>query len=267
MFKTLVPFVLLAGVLSQNVDTASSALDTLPKAGHTSPIASIANAASTTTGRGSSARVKSQRMVSTFTAAKPEESSSKKTKVIPAAHSLRELVTNLPPESRSGVQRSEVNSRDDFGSNLSCDACKVIVGQIQKMIDNQKTTEEIVKETIRVCQLYKIEDDRVCEYVVPQYQVRIARGEGMGWGENHETNWNTYADTSLPHAYIDIYTDPSFSICIQTHTLTQIPPILHVYKGTLTQTPTPFPHAYLRTTFTDPTSSTYTSIIIQTYIK
>ncbi|KAK7087201.1 sphingomyelin phosphodiesterase-like [Littorina saxatilis] len=53
--------------------------------------------------------------------------------------------------------------------NITCDACKVLVGSIQKLMTEQKTTDDIIKAAIEICKLYKIESSRVCDLIVPQY--------------------------------------------------------------------------------------------------
>ncbi|XP_059171990.1 sphingomyelin phosphodiesterase-like [Physella acuta] len=54
--------------------------------------------------------------------------------------------------------------------NITCDLCVFIVEEVHDMIERATAVETIVKEVIRICILFKIEDQRVCNMIVPQYQ-------------------------------------------------------------------------------------------------
>lgn len=62
---------------------------------------------------------------------------------------------------------------DGWSPNLTCEACKVIVKQLQDQVAQQKTTDEFIKVAIDICKTYKVEDDRVCDLVVPLYSEMV----------------------------------------------------------------------------------------------
>ena len=62
---------------------------------------------------------------------------------------------------------------DSWIANVTCDMCMFIVGQLQKLVSEQKTQEEIKKFAEEFCKTEKIETPRVCDLVIPQYMVRV----------------------------------------------------------------------------------------------
>ncbi|XP_059171991.1 sphingomyelin phosphodiesterase-like [Physella acuta] len=55
-------------------------------------------------------------------------------------------------------------------NNLYCDFCVFLVTEIHQMVKQKTAVDVIVKEAIKVCILFKIEDEHVCKLVVPQFQ-------------------------------------------------------------------------------------------------
>lgn len=67
-----------------------------------------------------------------------------------------------------GVQKVE----DVTGwENVTCDACKIIVWTLKRMVMQKNTTDDIIKEVVTLCRVLHIESNRVCDYVVRQYAV------------------------------------------------------------------------------------------------
>ena len=55
---------------------------------------------------------------------------------------------------------------DSWIANVTCDMCMFIVGQLQKLVSEQKTQEEIKKFAEEFCKTEKIETPRVCDLVL-----------------------------------------------------------------------------------------------------
>ncbi|KAI8782638.1 sphingomyelin phosphodiesterase [Biomphalaria glabrata] len=101
-------------------------------------------------------------------------------------------------------------------SSASCDLCVLITQQVQDWIRKSASEEEIVKEAIRMCIFFKIQDARVCSMIVPLHKDEISYvvanlaldpkeacgiilGEKCGTPYFPGTMWNvTFPDTPKP---------------------------------------------------------------------
>lgn len=83
-------------------------------------------------------------------------------------------LTELTPH-QGGSSEGLGNPVDEHSwiANVTCDMCKFILGQIQKLVSEQKTQEEIKVFVEDFCKTEKIETPRVCDLVIPQYMVRV----------------------------------------------------------------------------------------------
>ncbi|XP_070533262.1 sphingomyelin phosphodiesterase-like [Ptychodera flava] len=65
-----------------------------------------------------------------------------------------------------------LNSLDDVTapSWLTCELCKFSVTLVQTRLKENVTRDEIVKEAIKICIKLEVEDERVCELVIPEFQ-------------------------------------------------------------------------------------------------
>ena len=76
-------------------------------------------------------------------------------------------------ENQSGRWRA--GSQDSgsawIGGTVTCEVCKTIVASLQRLVAEKRSMEDIIKFAIDICKAYKIESDRVCDLVVPQYSV------------------------------------------------------------------------------------------------
>lgn len=55
--------------------------------------------------------------------------------------------------------------------DVSCDLCKSFAGMIISWVNDQKSTDEIIKLATDFCKAEHIESDRVCDLVVPEFKV------------------------------------------------------------------------------------------------
>jgi len=60
-------------------------------------------------------------------------------------------------------------------ASISCDACKVIVRILQDLFAQDPSEDEVAKISIRICIDFKIEDENVCNLVVPTFRVSSVR--------------------------------------------------------------------------------------------
>ena len=86
------------------------------------------------------------------------------------AGSLKEL---RPQEGGSSEGLGNPVDEDSWIANVTCDMCMFIVGELQKLVSEQKTQEEIKIYAEEFCKAEKIETPRVCDLVLPQYMVRV----------------------------------------------------------------------------------------------
>lgn len=56
-------------------------------------------------------------------------------------------------------------------NSLYCNFCVFLVTEIHDMLKQKTAVDVIVREAIKVCILFKIEDEHICKLVVPQFQV------------------------------------------------------------------------------------------------
>ena len=99
------------------------------------------------------------------------------------------ILSILLLSANSGVFAAPISSNDELNKLLGttkvrdtitvgslkesvlCEACTYGVNLIQKLLQLQTSEKLIVEAAIKVCKLFKIEDDYVCENIVPEFKV------------------------------------------------------------------------------------------------
>ena len=90
------------------------------------------------------------------------------------------LVTVPLPADASSLHRDVVTmfkSTDDTVStsrtlsSFTCETCKVIFKLVRDLFDKGFVRDEIIKLTIDLCKTLEIEDDTVCEGIIPLFKV------------------------------------------------------------------------------------------------
>ena len=66
-------------------------------------------------------------------------------------------------------------------SDLTCDACKIIVDTLDKLFLENKTEDEIVDVITDICIDLKIEDRNVCTLVVKEFRVSFSSRCSVRW--------------------------------------------------------------------------------------
>ena len=83
-----------------------------------------------------------------------------------------------PPDRLPLIRNEDIANADSilsfskFTSSLTCDACKLLVKELDDLIQSDLTETEIVDIATVVCIAAKIESERVCRYGVREFKVR-----------------------------------------------------------------------------------------------
>ncbi|KAK6192488.1 hypothetical protein SNE40_003944 [Patella caerulea] len=62
---------------------------------------------------------------------------------------------------------------DSWKNNVSCDVCKIIVGQLATAVEQQAPSKTLIELSNFFCTHFKIEDARVCKAIINQYKDTI----------------------------------------------------------------------------------------------
>ncbi|KAI6652711.1 Sphingomyelin phosphodiesterase-like [Oopsacas minuta] len=64
-----------------------------------------------------------------------------------------------------------INNKVD--SKLTCELCKAIFAEVQKLAEQGKTEDELAKIITDICIIFQLQDDNVCHLVVPEFRDEV----------------------------------------------------------------------------------------------